>query len=236
MSFGFTKPDGIVYINLDSRPDRRAQIEREIASYLQVDGEHAKPIPVVRIAGSVFQLPGRPNGAIGCTDSHRKAMAHIREAGWKTALVFEDDFVWLGDVTKHAARIEWFLDDEDLGKTDRWGFVQIAHSPESFREYRRTAYAPDLYRVSNAGNASGYLVNNQPTPGKPGLPAAAARLETIWTDAVKAMLSGASDATHISDVAWEQLRREMPCYAFVPRLGRQSAGFSDILGRHADYL
>jgi hypothetical protein len=67
------------YINLDTRPDRREQIETECARM---------GIPVERFPACVSPLtPGH-----GCTLSHLTVLKLARDRGYPSVLIFEDDF------------------------------------------------------------------------------------------------------------------------------------------------
>lgn len=74
----------VLYINLDKRPDRRAEIEHEL-SRMGLSGE--------RIAG----VDTAPHGYIGCATSHINALKTAREKGWENVLIVEDDFQFIVD-------------------------------------------------------------------------------------------------------------------------------------------
>lgn len=69
------------YINLDSRPDRREQVEAELISI----GISALRFPAVCLQ----------NGAIGCTLSHLKLLRMAREKNFEHVLIVEDDIQFL---------------------------------------------------------------------------------------------------------------------------------------------
>jgi glycosyl transferase family 25 len=70
----------VVYINLEHRTDRRAQVEEE----LKVFGNRVERF-------NAFQ---RSPGGIGCSMSHLAVLRRAKEQGWQNVLVVEDDFVW----------------------------------------------------------------------------------------------------------------------------------------------
>lgn len=78
----------VIYINLDHRTDRRAQIEHELACF----GNRVERLSATRHA----------TGGIGCTMSHIRALRRAKEAGWKNVLIVEDDFVWTNRVAGEA--------------------------------------------------------------------------------------------------------------------------------------
>lgn len=76
--------DKVVYINLDSRSDRRDIMARFF--------EDAK-IPLEKVVRfSAVQDPS--NGILGCAKSHIGVLNMARENGWNSVLVLEDDLEW----------------------------------------------------------------------------------------------------------------------------------------------
>lgn len=69
----------ILYINLDSRPDRLAQITSEL-SCMGLSGERLSAVNTV------------PHGYIGCSATHIKGLKLARECGWENVVMLEDDF------------------------------------------------------------------------------------------------------------------------------------------------
>jgi len=70
-----------VYINLDKRTDRRAQIEAELA-HMNVHGERFPAIYVPTYGG------------VGCAMSHAAVVRQAAEDKVTSLLVLEDDFYW----------------------------------------------------------------------------------------------------------------------------------------------
>jgi GR25 family glycosyltransferase involved in LPS biosynthesis len=102
----------ILYINLDSRTDRRQNIERQfhrhklsahrISAVTKYHVQHAlnRPDPLqidarirtnllMNSKTSSFDLDGW--GAVACFESHRKAWTYCLEQGWDSCWIFEDD-------------------------------------------------------------------------------------------------------------------------------------------------
>lgn len=79
--------DKALYINLDSRPDRRELAEKEFSKHsLNVERVEA----VIGIKDFYSPLP---KGHIGCIASHMKCLSMAKENKWDTVLIFEDDVV-----------------------------------------------------------------------------------------------------------------------------------------------
>ena len=74
--------DKVVYINLESRPDRRAQIENELYSRIP-------PEKIIRLDAVYDQ-----HGHLGCSQSHIKALEMAIQGQWKNVLIVEDDAMW----------------------------------------------------------------------------------------------------------------------------------------------
>jgi len=70
----------IVYINLEHRTDRKAQIEEVLKDVLD---------KVIR-----FNAIKESHGGIGCTKSHIAVLEMAIKEGWKNYLVVEDDAIW----------------------------------------------------------------------------------------------------------------------------------------------
>ncbi|MDO5472894.1 MAG: glycosyltransferase family 25 protein [Akkermansia sp.] len=97
----FDGVDGILVINMDSRPERYAHFMSTVGKYLPIEKvERFSAVPgrelksygkepwFTEVTGerSVFW-----GGTGGCALSHRNAIAYARDKGWKNVLIFEDD-------------------------------------------------------------------------------------------------------------------------------------------------
>ena len=72
-----------IYINLDSRGDRRAAVEAQLRE------AGVSPDRVHRIAAVQHE-----KGYIGCSMSHVLALELMLQKGWARAAIVEDDFAW----------------------------------------------------------------------------------------------------------------------------------------------
>jgi len=82
----------ILYINLDSRTDRREHMERLL------DGYNYERVPAVY----------DEHGYIGCAKSHIKCMEIVAERGYDRCIILEDDFVFIGDNNFNSIKIPDF--------------------------------------------------------------------------------------------------------------------------------
>lgn len=95
--------DGILYINLKHRTDRRESIEGNLKNY----GFNMKKVH--RVNGVLYTLCGH----IGCGRSHIRAIKYAMKKKWEYVMILEDDFAFdcdkrvLFKTLKKAKSIEW---------------------------------------------------------------------------------------------------------------------------------
>ena len=83
--------DGALFINLDSRPDRREEIEAECRKY----DIAAERVQACTPEGPPLEgWPGWYQRISACARSHMKALTLALERGWASVLILEDDFVF----------------------------------------------------------------------------------------------------------------------------------------------
>lgn len=128
--------DGIFFINLDKRTDRRALIEKEFAT--------------VGLEAERFTAFERSPGIVGCGESHLTCLKLARERGWKNVLIFEDDFEFIVNKEEFWVQLKRFFNDEI--DYDVLMFSYLMHKSEPFNDY--------LLKVQYASTASAYIVNN----------------------------------------------------------------------------
>jgi hypothetical protein len=71
----------ILYINLESRPDRKQHFEKQMS----ILGLHAERFNAIKMS----------NGAIGCSLSHLKCIEVAKKNNWDHVLIMEDDIKFL---------------------------------------------------------------------------------------------------------------------------------------------
>ena len=94
-------PSAIVYINLDTRPDRRREVEAALGSL-------PYRVPIHRIAATAHEQ----NGHIGCGISHIEALEWARAQGLEEVLIVEDDFALATPPSNFARQLSRFMRDE----------------------------------------------------------------------------------------------------------------------------
>jgi len=131
-----------LYINLTTRLDRKAQIEKEI---LKVGGTP------IRIQGVRMR-----DGLMGCVRGHIRALEYGLAQGWPRFAVAEDDLEFIGDVEK-IVHIFSDLPDCDVflpstGSFDRrlekqGEFHKVLRSQTSSSYIVQASYVPNLLKI-----------------------------------------------------------------------------------------
>jgi len=104
---GITDIKHCLYINLETRADRKVHVEKELAK--------------IGIEYSRFNAVKLPNGAIGCSMSHLKCLQIAKERGWSHVFVCEDDIQFL-DPELFKNQLVHFLKNH----TDDWDVLLVA--------------------------------------------------------------------------------------------------------------
>lgn len=127
----------VFYINLDTRPDRRQEIEGELAR-MDISGE---------------RFPGFKTapGIIGCGQSHSGVVKEAKARGYKNVLVLEDDFTFL--VSKEEF---WDLLAKALSEVPDYDVLMFGYNMN-----RSEPHSDLLMKVMEAQAGSGYLVNEK---------------------------------------------------------------------------
>ena len=124
----------IFYINLDRRPDRRAEIESELA-LLGLSGE---------------RIPGVPTGACGCLYSHLNGLKYALENDLEYVIMLEDDFQAVVDPDTFRVRLEGVLNSDLEFDVLLLSYNMIRSEPVPGRT--------DLVKALDAQTTAGYLI------------------------------------------------------------------------------
>jgi GR25 family glycosyltransferase involved in LPS biosynthesis len=197
----FVWVDAVVYINLERRKDRRAEIELEMARV---------KVPKAKIHR--FPAIEHVSPMVGCNMSHLAVLKMAQERGWRNVAVFEDDFDWVrnrGLVWKHMARFAV------LHGPARYDVAMLTSGGIQF-----ALPCDDIVTYANrAPNAAGYIVAAHYY----------ATLIACWEDATEKLKRTGRVDLYISDQAWQQLQQNTNGWlAFTPMLGYQRPSISDL--------
>jgi len=136
----YDKISKIMYINLESRLDRKEEIEKELTKF---------NMPFER-----FNAVSNLNfGALGCTQSHLNILIMAKTNKWKNVLILEDDFMFIVEkkiLDFNLALLFNYKPDYDI----------CMLSYNLLKGEQCTKY-PFLTKVFDAQTTSGYLINEK---------------------------------------------------------------------------
>lgn len=192
--------DKIIYINMDARTDRRAELEAEFTR-LGIPNDK-----IMRFPASSYN--GCPN--TGCLVSHANVIHLAYEMGYRNVLVLEDDFRFIEDAAKVNADIGAFFDM----KQD-WDVLMLTTcSAVVIPEY--VGYLAS--RISSSTNGAGYLVNRPMMM----------ELVELFDSNVENLFNTKAHWLYQNDILWKSLMPTKQWYMFNHYLGYQVGGYSDL--------
>lgn len=124
-----------LYINLESRPDRRAHVEGELRK--------------IKVVGERFNAVKLADGALGCTMSHLRCIQMAKAAGWPQVFICEDDIMFPHPKLV-GIRVKKFA--ETVGA---WDVLVICGN--NFPPYTEVKGA-DCVKIENCQTTAGYIV------------------------------------------------------------------------------
>jgi len=133
--------DGILYINLERRKDRKKNMEKELKKLA------LNPDKIFRIEGYYDEL----NGSRGCVYSHIQALDFALAKEWKTVLILEDDCIFIKDQTAINSYINNFFSHFKSA----WDVFFLGTKINTFEETDCTGYV----QIHNSLRAHAYAVN-----------------------------------------------------------------------------
>lgn len=125
----------VVYINLDKRTDRRAQMEQELKIF--------HPEKVHRIPGIVPDILDIAHKNLALTKAHLNAVKLAKKNNWPNTLILEDDSIWVNIEKAYPCFEKLVKEPYDV-------IMLGSHGPD---------YDKDTLRVKRSTGAASYLVH-----------------------------------------------------------------------------
>ena len=195
-----------LYINLESRKDRREHIEQELKS--------------IGIHGIRFNAIKLQNGRIGCSMSHLKCLQIAKKNNWPYVMICEDDLLFL-DKEKAVKHMNEFFKLHS-SPSDIWNVMLLAgNNVPPYKKIDNTCI-----HVSHCQTTTGYIVKNTYYD---------TLIENIKTGVEKLMKTQASHAMYAIDKYWIQLQKRDIWYLLAPIIAVQREDYSDIEQRTTNY-
>jgi hypothetical protein len=203
--------DHIYCISLARRADRWeqaaaqfAEMGLEVERFEAVDGRTLEGVPDrLDLAMPSSSIPA----VVGCSLSHRLALADAAEKGYERVLVLEDDVEFAPDADAQFSRY--------IGQVpDDWMMLYLGGNHQGGIE----AVAPNVARIGGTYTTSSYAVTGS------------------MARSLLGALPERPDQVRVPvDVFFSGVHRMVPSYVFRPHLAWQRDGFSDIDCADVDY-
>lgn len=201
-----------IYINLDSRQDRRALFESHFTELHAKYPNDYTFYPVIRFSAIKHEF-----GAIGCSKSHIECIRLAKTNGWDHLLIMEDDvLIKHPDILVH--QVNSFLSRFQ----DKWDVVLF--SGNNYPPFQ--ILSPDCFRVANCLTTGCYLITDRYYD---------TLLRNFEEGVEKLETNPRNTSEYAVDAYWKQLQRVDRWYLITPICVTQRPGYSDIEKQDVDY-
>jgi GR25 family glycosyltransferase involved in LPS biosynthesis len=195
-----------LYINLESRKDRKEHIEQELKS--------------VGINGVRFNAVKLQNGRIGCSMSHLKCLQIAKKNNWPYVMICEDDLLFI-DKEKAVNHMNQFFSLHS-SCNDICKIVLLAgNNVPPYKKIDDTCI-----RISHCQTTTGYIVKNEYFD---------TLMQNIKTGIEKLMKNPSNHKMYAIDKYWIQLQKRDIWYFLAPVIAVQREDYSDIEERTTNY-
>jgi glycosyl transferase family 25 len=195
--------DAILYINLEHRPDRKEHILREIR---KID-------PLVSKTHRIHAIHDLRNGALGCTQSHIKALElFIENKEWNTCLILEDDFTFISKFIHEINNSIAYL----INNSPNFDVILLSTSIHGL--LTTPTGDPVIKKVIESQTASGYIVSRK----------YANILIENFRESSGLMIKNGKKHEFCLDQYWKRLMPNDNWYTYKDRIGYQYTSYSDI--------
>lgn len=207
------------YINLDHRTDRKESILVELDKIMSLCS-----LTMTRIPGIY-----RPDfGILGCCQSHIAALMAIIHSDTdddSLHIIFEDDFQF---TDSFSSNILCKIHDMMKNDNDMDVFCLAANILESnhVENIQIDGQMFALHRIQKSQAHSGYIIKKSFAP---------IILANYKESESMLIQSNFSNHPYCFDVYVQHLQNAWGWFSFLPKIGRQSAGYSDIQNSNVDH-
>ncbi len=211
-----------LYINLTSRADRKAHIEKELKSI----GIHPTRFNAIKLA----------NGRVGCSMSHLKCLQIAKKNNWPYVLICEDDLMILNKQKfinhinkffKIHGKYDSHVDDQrdivtSSQPSNKWNVLLIAgNNVPPYLKIDETCI-----QVSFCQTTTGYIVKQSYYD---------ILMQNIKTGIELLMKNPDQHIDYAIDKYWIRLQKEHTWYMLAPVVAVQREDYSDIEQRKTNY-
>lgn len=221
--------DGVLVVNLDSRPERWQAVQAATSGVIPAAKLHRLPATLGTALpgfGAQRWFRGRKRdrtwaGRAGCTLSHRMAIAHAKQRGWRTVLILEDDIELAADLSEVLSHLAAALQASD------WDVCYLGFTDPvpPFRTLAELPTGHSLCAVSGCSTTHAYLLRDTTYDW---LLARLPEADKIWP--------WISRHRAIDRWYYRNLVRRFAVCAVSPSVINQQGGFSDITQRQHENI
>lgn len=195
--------DGIIYINLDHRTDRKNLIESEL---------HRIGVPNEKVY-RLSAIYDRFNGTRGCLLSHIQALNLAIDKGWEKVLILEDDVLFIKKLKDLEGQLAYFFEVTNK----EWDVFFLGGG---YREKKSTPWE-GIDQIYNSWCAHAYIVH------RPYLEKIKACFLSS-SEMIKDHFFNNQSLIYSLDQVWRVLQRSDRWYAHIEQCAVQRTGTSDI--------
>jgi GR25 family glycosyltransferase involved in LPS biosynthesis len=192
--------DRIIYINLDSREDRRSEIESVLHNYSLTDRSER--------FSAIYRAP--PMGIAGCGYSHLAVLKLAKERKYKRVFILEDDFVFTVSGKVLEQKLQTLFDSKET----TFDVFMLSYNLIQWRSIPDQA---DYIRILSAETASGYIVSEHYYD----------TLIQLYETNIPLLEQTGSHWIYANDQIWKELQKRDTWLGFALPIGKQRASFSD---------
>ena len=201
----------ILYINLDSRPDRKEHVLKQLKSIgLSTDMDTCQRFPAIALPNG--------NGRFGCSMSHIKCLELAKSNQWEHVLIVEDDIEFLNP-TLFQTQLNTFLQSRHFSNADVLLFAGNVVPP--YKPIDNTCV-----QVSRCQTTTGYLVKSHYYD---------MLIANIREGLQLLMRNPEKHVMYAIDKWWFQLQQKDTWYLIVPLTVTQREDYSDIEKKRTNY-
>jgi len=195
----------IVFINLDRRKDRLAEILDELAK--------------MDLVANRFDAIPKEMGILGCGLSHLAVLKMAKNNNWPHVLILEDDFTFLVDKATFYQQLTLLEEYSTIHQFDvcflSYNLLQSTDIPNE----------EHFIRALECQTASGYLVQQHYYD----------KLIELFEMAMPMLEKSRMHWIYANDQVWKRFQPTDQWIAFKTRIGKQRASYSDNSGCFIDY-
>lgn len=195
--------DIVVYINLESRKDRKNKMDSLLSKY---------NLPFER-----FDAIKNKYGALGCTKSHSALLKQYLNKNMNV-MVLEDDIEFTMNMNAFQAHLRYAFDV--LG--DNWDVIMLTGNLNSLKSTSTKHFY--IKKIKSLQTSAGYIINKRYI---------GTLLECLETSIKKLEKYGKSvEKTDTIDRSWKKLQKKDNWYLLNPTVCKVCDDFSDIENKH----